>query len=854
MENEIYIQYLKDIIQTQVNMGTNNLTDILYHCEGADPQAVFDIIKGLGLNKGRLKTELKNINENKYVSISNQDLPAPDPSLSQWWFTSLGANKILSNVFGRAIKYNDPKILCIGCPSLVKQLSSKIHTTLLDIDNDIIRTIKDAKIENLECHQYNIQEDLNKNFQGKFDISIIDPPWYDDTIKQMINRAIEATKLDGDIYCTFPGRLTRADIEKFRTDFIQEIVSIGHRIIAINHDSILYQVPPFESIAFKNIEEFIGVPWRKGDLIHIQKANQKLIPVEPIKDKIYFKSYSRKPEEFRVFLNGKANLKGRLPPQPLNGYSDNVSTKKSGVPDLWTTTKVGLRISDKTEIEHILHYWELGKSQEDTINCLIQEKGIDTDRANALVNELEKHCSLWSKYVAPKVFRSPEEISEQNKTHLSPFATQATPRIKKEDSDSFRPQYSRDRDRLIWSTSLRRLADKTQLFPSKSDDTVRRRLTHTLEVMQLASTIGTSLGLNNDLIETSALAHDIGHTPFGHAGEFAINRLFNSIDTNLGGFNHYEQGLDVVLYIESPYINRIKDSFFGLNLSLEILESIIKHTYFFFNDKEISLTELIKKSKHKDLFKGKEGHCHLEGQTVRIADKISYLISDIEDGIRLGAINILDILDCKLFHHPLLNFDKNSKNSLYSQFLDNRNNLIKILMEDAIKASTHCISQSSIDSPESVRKHKDYLIKLSDSIQADINEIWKKLQCNLLFKHKKVLSSNIFAAKIVSELVLVFTLIPSLVDKRFQSDYEKLRESDYIKAYINKVGPNITIKKEMLSFMPFHLVIGEDYPPYNDINSIPVFQLIQAKDYVCSLSDYKTRILHKEILNDTIDT
>ena len=111
-----------------------------------------------------------------------------------------------------------------------------------------------------------------------------------------------------------------------------------------------------------------------------------------------------------------------------------------------------------------------------------------------------------------------------------------------------------------------------------------------------------------------------------------------------------------------------------------------------------------------------------------------------------------------------------------------------------------------------------------------------------------------YAAKIVSELLLVFTLMPSLIDDKFSADHNRLKESKYMKKYEERVGPNISIKKELVNFMPFHMMIGTQYSINSDIENIPIHQLIQAKDYVCSLSDYKARIFHKEILEDSIDT
>src|SRR5262249_18499567 len=158
------------------------------------------------------------------------------------------------------------------------------------------------------------------------------------------------------------------------------------------------------------------------------------------------------------------------------------------------------------------------------------------------------------------------------------------------------------------------------------DDHLRRRLSHSVEVMQLAATIARAFGLDPDLTEAGALAHDLGHTPFGHAGEHALNSLLDELEPALGGFNHYEHGGDVVRWLEDVYQSPGAGGFPGLNLTPETAECIFKHTYHR-SGHPIGQAELFAKSKHVDLG---DTFSHLEGQAVRIADKISYLISDLE--------------------------------------------------------------------------------------------------------------------------------------------------------------------------------------------------------------------------------
>lgn len=200
-----------------------------------------------------------------------------------------------------------------------------------------------------------------------------------------------------------------------------------------------------------------------------------------------------------------------------------------------------------------------------------------------------------------------EKLESNEKLILSPAACLAADtkgRAVFEEKCSLRTDFQRDRDRIIHSNSFRRLKHKTQVFLSPLGDHYRTRLTHTLEVAQIARTISNGLSLNSDLTEAVALGHDLGHTPFGHAGERALNQVFP------GEFHHYEQSLRVV--------DRLEKNGAGLNLTYEVRDGIVCHT------------------------KGKEADT-LEGRIVKLADKIAYINHDIDDAIRGGIMTEEDI-------------------------------------------------------------------------------------------------------------------------------------------------------------------------------------------------------------------
>lgn len=202
---------------------------------------------------------------------------------------------------------------------------------------------------------------------------------------------------------------------------------------------------------------------------------------------------------------------------------------------------------------------------------------------------------------------------------LSPFAQRSfrsKGRLRPEPPDEIRTEYQRDRDRIIHSKAFRRLKHKTQVLFAPQGDHYRTRMTHTLEVSQIARTIGRALGLNEDLIEAIALGHDLGHTPFGHAGEQALDNVYRKYVPE--GFRHYEQSLRVVDVLE----NEGK----GLNLTFEVRDGILHHS-----------------KGRKDISEEGDLPATLEGQVVRISDRIAYINHDLDDALRAGLLCLKDV-------------------------------------------------------------------------------------------------------------------------------------------------------------------------------------------------------------------
>ncbi|MFA5145835.1 MAG: deoxyguanosinetriphosphate triphosphohydrolase [Candidatus Omnitrophota bacterium] len=219
---------------------------------------------------------------------------------------------------------------------------------------------------------------------------------------------------------------------------------------------------------------------------------------------------------------------------------------------------------------------------------------------------------------------------EKREDILAPYAQKSRlskGRFYREPEHDYRTAYQRDRDRIIYSTAFRRLEYKTQVFVNHEGDYYRTRLTHTLEVGQIAKSIARALGLNEDLVEAISFAHDLGHTPFGHSGEDALHELMR----DYGGFDHNTQGLRVVDHLEERY-----SDFPGLNLTYEVREGIIKHSTPFDSPRPAIPFE-------------SKGSPILEIQVVDIADEIAYDNHDLDDGITSGLIKEKDLRKVKLW-------------------------------------------------------------------------------------------------------------------------------------------------------------------------------------------------------------
>jgi len=334
-----------------------------------------------------------------------------------------------------------------------------------------------------------------------------------------------------------------------------------------------------------------------------------------------------------------------------------------------------------------------------------------------------------------------EELEAREEQWLAPYAMkskQTRGRQHPEPEHPYRTVYRRDRDRIIHSTAFRRLEYKTQVFVNHEGDYYRTRLTHTLEAAQIAAAIARSLRLNEDLVEAVALAHDLGHPPFGHAGEDALRELMK----DQGGFDHNIQGLRIVDVLEERY-----PGFPGLNLTWEVRESINKHrTPYDQPGFEIALDPDVSPL--------------LEGQIVDIADEIAYDNHDLDDGLTSGLIKEEDLRGVVLWEEARATVEAKAPrlNPEIRKYQIIRT-LIDRQITDLIHASATQLQQHQIHSVEDVRACRERLITFSEEMQ-ELRKPLKAFLWNNLYHHYRVVRMADKAKRFIREVFEVYLKKP----------------------------------------------------------------------------------------------
>ena len=339
-----------------------------------------------------------------------------------------------------------------------------------------------------------------------------------------------------------------------------------------------------------------------------------------------------------------------------------------------------------------------------------------------------------------------------------------------EDLKDGRPAFERDRDRVIHSAAFRRLEYKTQVFLNHEGDYYRTRLTHSLEVAQIARGLANTLALNGELTEALALAHDLGHTPFGHTGEEVLDRLM----AGEGGFEHNIQGLRVVTLLEERH-----PDYPGLNLTWETREGIVKHSSSWDSPR------------NADLLEYEPGVMpSLEAQLIDLADEIAYNNHDIDDGLEAGYITLKELEGIALWRDAWKETAERLPGvSGKKAVLQTTSRLIGKMMLDLTEASLAAIRANGIETPGDVRKFKERLIRRSPRME-EYNKELKSFLYSRLYLHPKVEAMRFKAERLLTELFNAYVEYPGLlsIELREKASGEGLKRvvSDHISSMTDR--------------------------------------------------------------------
>ena len=346
-------------------------------------------------------------------------------------------------------------------------------------------------------------------------------------------------------------------------------------------------------------------------------------------------------------------------------------------------------------------------------------------------------------------------------------------RLFQEESSGHRSSYQRDRDRIIHSAAFRRLKHKTQVFVAHESDYFRTRLTHSIEVGQIARTISDTLGLNIDLTEAISLAHDLGHTPFGHTGEEALNACM----LPFGGFDHNSQAIKIVTKLERNYAR-----FDGLNLTWETLEGIAKHNGPLKKPINYYLSEY--NSVHELDF-GTFASC--EAQVAAISDDIAYNNHDLSDGLRAGLFEIDDLSYLPIIGDCLREVDKlYPKTDQARRCHEALTRVFNLMVNDVLLESNKNLSFFSGLSSNAIRSHSEPVIGFSADFLIQVSKI-REFLFEKMYRHWKVNRLRFKASRVVKDLFLMFFEQPDILPEDWGMTAKRLDDkmrarliSDYI--------------------------------------------------------------------------
>lgn len=379
------------------------------------------------------------------------------------------------------------------------------------------------------------------------------------------------------------------------------------------------------------------------------------------------------------------------------------------------------------------------------------------------------------------MFFDRQKLEELEDKALAPYGVRSKDskgRAYLDDEPEYRTAFQRDRDRIIHTTAFRRLEYKTQVFINFEGDYFRTRLTHTLEVAQIGRTLARALGGNEDLVETICLAHDLGHSPFGHSGEVALARLMK----DFGGFDHNKQSLRIVTELEQRY-----PEFPGLNLTWEVREGMVKH------ESEYDISDA------RDFDPSLRGN--LETQICNVADEMAYTTHDLDDGLRSGMITpqmldgiaLWEILR-QTFKWVGPTLDDLERHRMIRQ-------LVGMMVTDMIESTDKRLKESGAKSPLDLQKMKTNVIGYSEDVQRRNREL-KDFLYKKMYSHYRVVRMAVKAERVISDLFNAYKAEPAILPDTAQIFIDKRGLERTICDYIAGMTDRFAIEEHQKLFNP----------------------------------------------------
>lgn len=374
-----------------------------------------------------------------------------------------------------------------------------------------------------------------------------------------------------------------------------------------------------------------------------------------------------------------------------------------------------------------------------------------------------------------------EQLEKMERDILAPYGLKSADsagRIYPESESTNRTVFQRDRDRIIHTRAFRRLEYKTQVFIYYEGDHYRTRLTHTLEVAQIGKALARGLGANQDLTEAICLAHDLGHSPFGHAGEWVLRDLMK----DHGGFNHNSQSYRVVTELEQRY-----PDYPGLNLSYETREGIIKHE----TDYD-----------HSEAHEYAPGRrASLEAQIANLADEAAYNAHDLDDGLRAGFFNLNELNELEIWQRLRKNVGWESGE--FSEMIRHEmiRELVGLSVSNIVTTTDQKLAEAEINSPDGVQLHGENIVGYDSGMHLEIKEL-KKFLLNKMYRHYRLMRMQVKARNFITDIFNAYVDEPAMLPAKTEEKLQYASKQRVICDYIAGMTDRYALEEWERLFMP----------------------------------------------------